>query len=160
MSNLNKILWVALVLIFLMCLFLIDKTEKTNLTPNKIHILKSSQGKHSNKINSYAQAVHKAEKTNKKVLLMFTARWCGPCKKMKNTTLKNENVREEMDKFVIYTVDVDKEKELASQYDITGVPSYLIIDSDESVVRRKTGACDSKEFISWLKGNVTRSRRG
>ena len=58
------------------------------------------------------------------VLVDFYAEWCGPCQIMKPRIL---DVAERMgDNVKVVQIDVDKEKELATRFRISSVPTLII----------------------------------
>ncbi|EDV97324.1 GH14756 [Drosophila grimshawi] len=66
-----------------------------------------------------------AEAGNKHVLVEFFATWCGPCALIGPRL--EEFAHEYEDCLVIVKVDVDDNEELAEEYDINSMPSFLII---------------------------------
>ncbi|KAH8404534.1 hypothetical protein KR222_011669, partial [Zaprionus bogoriensis] len=66
-----------------------------------------------------------AEAGNKHVLVEFFATWCGPCALIGPHLEQMANEYE--DCLLILKVDVDDQTELAEQYDISSMPSFLII---------------------------------
>jgi len=57
------------------------------------------------------------------VMLDFTATWCGPCQQMRPVV-----ARLVQDGYPIQAVDVDKNRDLADRYDVTGYPTFVVID--------------------------------
>ena len=53
----------------------------------------------------------------------FNAKWCGPCRKME--PILKDMARKYDGKIIIYKVDVDKEKEVASLFGISSRPAFL-----------------------------------
>ncbi|MFB6146565.1 MAG: thioredoxin [Halobacteriaceae archaeon] len=73
------------------------------------------------------------------VLLEFYADWCGPCQMLEPVL---ESIAAGTDAAVV-KVDVDQAQQLASQYQVRGVPTLMVFDDGE-VVERMTGARDQE----------------
>jgi thioredoxin len=58
----------------------------------------------------------------------FNAKWCGPCRRME-PILKALAAKYD-GKIIIYKVDVDKEKELASLFGISSIPAFLFCPTE------------------------------
>ena len=66
-----------------------------------------------------------------KSFLLFSASWCNPCKKIKPII---KEMVEDIKDLNIYEVDIDKNKELVDYYNISSVPSFILIEDG-----KKTG---------------------
>ena len=64
--------------------------------------------------------------SDKPVLVDFTAAWCPPCRAM-NPIL--DQMAAERDDIKIVSVDVDTEQELASQWGVMGMPTFLLFQN-------------------------------
>ena len=73
----------------------------------------------------------------------FNAKWCGPCRKME--PILKDMARKYDGKIIIYKVDVDKEKELASLFGISSIPAFLFCPT-EGDPRGTMGAYPADEF--------------
>jgi len=109
-----------------------------------------SEPEDNSKPKSYEEALKIAADTKKKIVLYFGAEWCGPCQTMHKETLSDADVIAKLEDFVFYEVDTDKEPDIAKKFRISGVPSYKIVDSNESVVKEGSGFKSAKNFIDWL----------
>lgn len=62
-----------------------------------------------------------------KVLVDFWAEWCGPCKMLAPVI---EEIETELSgKVKVGKVDVDKESQLASEHNISAIPSVIIFEN-------------------------------
>ena len=73
----------------------------------------------------------------------FNAKWCGPCRKME--PILKDMARKYDGKIIIYKVDVDKEKELASLFGISSIPAFLFCPT-EGDPRGTMGAYPADDF--------------
>tara|TARA_R100001377_G_scaffold74716_1_gene51032 strand:+ start:1691 stop:1990 length:300 start_codon:yes stop_codon:yes gene_type:complete len=66
-----------------------------------------------------------------KHLLVFSAKWCGPCRMMKAHVWNDPAIEDKLKAFdSVNFVDIDdpKNKALATTYRIQGVPTIYIVD--------------------------------
>lgn len=87
---------------------------------------------------------------DKPVLVDFFAEWCGPCKMMspiledvKNRVGENAN---------IIKIDVDKNPQAASTYQVRGVPT-LILFKNGKPLWRQSGVVSANELEKLIKEN-------
>ena len=73
----------------------------------------------------------------------FNAKWCGPCRKME--PILKDMARKYDGKIIIYKVDVDKEKELASLFGISSIPTFLFCPTNGEP-RGTMGAYPADDF--------------
>ena len=85
--------------------------------------------------------------SSKPVLVDFYAEWCGPCQIMKPRIL---DVMERMgDEIQVIQIDVDKEKELATSFRISSVPTLIIFKNGKQQWRQ-SGIISSHALMKLL----------
>jgi len=86
--------------------------------------------------------------SDRPVLVDFWASWCPPCKMMQPVIEKlSVKVSDWAD---VYSVNIDRNPTLASQYQISGVPTFVAFAGGEPV-DRKTGALTENQLTALLK---------
>ncbi len=70
------------------------------------------------------------------MILYFTADWCNPCKQTR-PIVEELNREQIMAKFFI--IDVDSEIEMAKDFEIRSVPTFVVM-KDNLEIHRTTGA--------------------
>ena len=67
-------------------------------------------------------------------LLFFSSPWCGPCSQIKNR-LNEETIKE----LNMQIIDITKDTDLATKYEVMVIPTFVkIVDGKE--VSRKSGS--------------------
>jgi thioredoxin 1 len=85
------------------------------------------------------------------VLVDFYADWCGPCKMQ--APILSEVAREIGGKAKIVKIDVDKNQEIASRYQVRGVPT-LILFKRGVVVWKSSGVANKAQLIETIRKNI------
>lgn len=88
--------------------------------------------------------------SEKPVLVDFFATWCGPCKAMHPVL---EELKSETGEAVrIVKIDVDEQEELAANYRIQAVPTFILFKKGEAVWRH-SGVISGKELKAVIEQN-------
>lgn len=91
------------------------------------------------------------KKSDLPVMVDFWAEWCGPCRMVAPTL---EQLAEEMDgKVRIAKLNVDDNQELAFQYGVQSIPTFILF-KDGQVADRMMGAVPKAAFESFIQRNL------
>jgi thioredoxin 1 len=86
-------------------------------------------------------------KSEKLVLVDFFATWCGPCQ-MLGPILKE--VKDSLgDRISIIKIDVDKNQQIASQYQVRGVPTMILFQNGKQLWRQ-SGVLTKEDLIKTI----------
>ena len=97
---------------------------------------------------SYDEGLSVSEQRDQPVMVYFYTDSCGYCKMMEDETFTEPEVQEKSEDIVFVKVDANAERGLVSQYDITGVPTTVFIDSNENILRKEVGFMDADQLIT------------
>jgi thioredoxin 1 len=86
--------------------------------------------------------------SEKPVLVDFFATWCGPCKMM--APILTDVKKEVGEAATIIKLDVDKNPQTASQYNVQGVPTLILFKKGKALWRQ-SGVVPKGELAEVLK---------
>tara|TARA_B100000035_G_C20533588_1_gene350735 strand:- start:104 stop:415 length:312 start_codon:yes stop_codon:yes gene_type:complete len=75
------------------------------------------------------------------LLFYFTAKWCGPCQKIKPMIIKLKEGLE-TDKIKFYMIDIDENDDLCEKCNITSVPTFILFKD-----KKEIGQCKGANII-------------
>jgi len=85
------------------------------------------------------------------VLVDFYATWCGPCKTM--SPILDDVASQVQGKAKVIKVDVDKNQQAASAYQVRGVPTLILFKNGKQVWRQ-SGVVGANELVSLINQNI------
>lgn len=87
----------------------------------------------SNVLHVNTQEFNNLISTNDVVFVDFFANWCGPCKMLSPSI---EKLAEEHPEIKVAKIDVDKETNLAMQYQVQSIPTLITFKNGQPVARQ------------------------
>jgi thiol:disulfide interchange protein len=91
-------------------------------------------------------ALTMAKEEGKPVMVDFMATWCPPCHAMEDSTFSDPSVIRKATAFIPVRIDVDKQREVAVQYDGNarkyggvGIPNILFMTGDGTKLKHIVG---------------------
>lgn len=95
--------------------------------------------------------------SEKRVIILFEAKWCGWCRRLKTNILPDTEVRKLLKNFFLVDVDSEKNAKLVKDSGVTAYPSWFIIEkSCEKVIDAFTGSPRTpKDFVKRFKTYLT-----
>ena len=82
------------------------------------------------------------------LLFYFTAKWCGPCQRIK-PLLQKISEGSDPSKMKVYMIDIDENDEIAKEFQIRSVPTFYLYKKKELI--GQTGGGDIKKVQELLK---------
>ena len=87
------------------------------------------------------------------MILAFTASWCAPCKQFKTDLAENPEMTAGL---AIDIIDVGVAKEMAKDFGVNSVPTFVIVNTEGGVVKkdqevaRTAGYQGPRKFQRWV----------
>lgn len=84
------------------------------------------------------------------VFLDFHAPWCGACKKLEETTLRDPGVQSALSEFVFLKVDTDEHPSVGKYFNVVGLPTILVISASGKELYRNAGLLGAEALTHQL----------
>lgn len=87
--------------------------------------------------------------------LKFGATWCSPCKTLKPIFEKVSQMEEFKDiEFIEYDIEEEDAEDLVLKYGIRSVPTVVLLDENDNVLKKSIGSIQEEAFIEIVKSEV------
>lgn len=101
------------------------------------------------------EAYETALNNHDKIVIDFYADWCIPCKEFDALTFSDPEVIKALSQFSTFKVDMtktmsDETAVIREKFNIVGMPTVLVINSEGEEIHRITGFVDAEEFLKLI----------
>jgi thiol-disulfide isomerase/thioredoxin len=103
-----------------------------------------------NWFNDFQKATAEAKKTNRPMLVMFSASWCAPCKMMIAQVFPDDKVKAALKDVVPVYVDSEVDVALATENGIRAYPTFVCLSATGQAVTSRVGGGDVPKFIEMI----------
>ena len=137
----EKIIYIVLAVLFIAALIGISlgtgkKAEKTKVEAENSVIPVTSANFENEVLNS-----------DKRVLVDFYADWCGPCKILSPRVAEIANENKDIK---VVKINVDQNEDLARKYNISSMPTLLVIEKGKEL-NRAVGALSKSTVLKFVR---------
>ena len=103
-------------------------------------------------------AVTRAQKESKPLLIEFYAEWCSPCQKMEKETFADPKVKAVLQNVVLLKIDTDKEPALSEKFGVVGLPDFRLLTNKGKEFRRLRGFQTANDFSTSLEEFIQKTK--
>lgn len=100
--------------------------------------------------STLAGALTLAGMTGKRVLVDFTATWCGPCKTMDELVFSSKAVVDASADTIFVKVDADAQRDIIKKFKVTAYPTLVMLDGTGKELKRVLGYQSIREMVAFL----------
>ena len=103
---------------------------------------------------NFEAAVSEASSKHKPIFIYGWATWCGYCKKMDRSTLKEKEVNDYMNENYInlsYDLEKDEGTYIASRFGLHSYPAYVLLSEKGEIFAISGGYQKPEKFLAWVK---------
>lgn len=101
--------------------------------------------------SSFVAASQAARKSRKPIMVYFHADWCGPCREMNQTSLRDARVVQATRGMEAVSADMDKQESLAARLKVERPPTLLFLSSQGKEIERQDGYATASELLKVLR---------
>jgi len=100
-------------------------------------------------LTTLEDATDEARRLRQPIFVEFGAKWCGWCRKLEEELRKPE-VQQELQRWTIVRLDVDRATSDARKLAVGGVPALRVLSPTGQVAASRDGYLPAAELVTWL----------
>jgi len=97
------------------------------------------------------EALTLSKEDGKPIFIDFWATWCVNCLEFEVFTGESKEMQEFLSNFHLVKINYDENPELAKRFNVSSLPNFIFIDSNENEIHREFGFANPNEFLKKLK---------
>ena len=97
------------------------------------------------------QLLEQAKRENKPLVLEFSGKWCGACRRLEQETLEDPKVEEALGKVIFRQILVEDDPAAAKQFKIRAIPQLMFFTPDGQVVAQDKGVISVETMLGHLR---------
>jgi thioredoxin-related protein len=112
-------------------------------------------------LTTVSAAQKKAQEKKQLIFVDLFADWCGWCHRFDKEVVPSEAFQNATSDMVLLRLDTEDQKEgtiFARKYQITSLPTFLILDPDLAVAAVIRGYAPPERFVEMMKGSIDKYR--
>jgi len=149
--------------VFLLLLFttsLYAQRSNQYITNVKAPLIVTEKSKINWQTNSFENVVAAARLENKRILVYFTAKWCGPCKKMDQNVFQDDSVVNIVGRYIAVKIDVDSwtAANWVNRLPAKSLPTFFMLDTAGKPTSSRVGYMEETQFLDFL-GSISLAKQ-
>lgn len=96
------------------------------------------------------EARTEAKRTGKPLVILAKAVWCGPSNHLQAKTIPDEKVQTALSGFVLFKLDIDKNKEAVEELGVRATPTMFVENSAGERLGESLGVLPPEKLVPWL----------
>ncbi|HSR70696.1 MAG TPA: thioredoxin family protein [Acidobacteriota bacterium] len=101
-------------------------------------------------VRHYGTGLEQAKELGRPVIIEFWADWCPPCRQMEREVWPDDKVVELSKKFVLISVDTDRDNGTARRFQVNVLPTIVFADPWGNAINRHEGYLHANSLISMM----------
>ena len=95
--------------------------------------------------------LEQAKRENKPLVLEFSGKWCGACRRLEQETLEDPEVTAALEKVIFRQILVEDDPAAAKQFKIRAIPQLRFLAPDGEVVAQDKGVISVETMLEHLR---------